>query len=184
MRRVLPLVSILFCIIFTPQLKAGEHYWLVDTGIASINKSESPGPAFLVGLSYGYGFNKNWAMEFNYNQTVAGGSYSNDLQFPVNTKNTEKGKYQLQLFSSNAVYHHLITDNLYLKGKLGFTFGEEKRTSDIGNGKTSSVNAINGAIGGGYLAGPVIGSSLTVEMELAMLKQDTFALMLGANATF
>jgi len=184
MKRLIILLSILFSMSTLTIAKAGEHYWLIDAGMLWNDKSEKPDGSVLAGLSYGYGFNANWAVEFDYKQTVSGGEYSHTIT-PVNAVDKESGEFSVWILSSNIAYRHLLMDSLYMKGKLGFNFGEEERTSNISSReKKTDISSFNAALGAGFLAGDVIGSSLTVELEFAIHQEDLMSFMLGANATF
>ena len=185
MKRLLVLFFVLTSAASTAHAENGDQYWFAHAGLLFDDKSEKPDALTMLGLTYGYGITEKIAMEIDYNHSLTGGGYSKTLPAPVNGNSTEDGKYSLWMLSANAVYRHLLLESLYFKGKLGFTYGKEERTSNIPqNADKQTLTSVDGGLGIGYLAGAVIGSSLTIELEYTIHKQDLMSLMLGANITF
>ena len=64
------------------------------------------------------------------------------------------------------------------------SYGEEEITSSIDKTDSNDITDPNIGLGVGYLAGTVLGSSLTLELMLARQAEDLTSIMIGANATF
>ena len=164
----------------------GKHYWLADAGML-LNQGKNDNPAIegLVGLTYGYGFNSQYALEVDYLQSIFGGKYSKTLNPPVSAVSLEDGQYSHWMSSVNGVYRHLFGKMFYLKAKLGFMFGQEHRSTNVPNkSNNSSIQAIDGGLGGGVLLGPVLGTSSTLELNYTQHNQKLMSFTLGLNVTF
>jgi len=184
MRRSVFLLCFLF-LGFVGQASAerGDHFWLLKGGMLWVDKAENPDSLTSLGLTYGYGITERIALEIDYDQTLSGGAY--DVKPPA-VNIAEKGEYSMWLASANVAYRHLLFAGLYLKARLGYTYGDESRTTDnatVGD-KSDTLHGIGGALGLGYLAGPLIGSSTTFELAYTLHNQDISSAMLGVNLTF
>jgi len=183
MKRIALIVSLMFLLIGQAQAESGDQYYLVNLGYTQKDISEKPDPLILASLSYGYGLTQKWAVEVDYAQSISGGGLTKEI---TPTESVD-GDYSVWFMTLGAAYRHIFLDTFYFKGKAGFTFGEDELkfndNTAVDNDK-KSIEAFSGGLGVGYLAGDVIGSSVTVEAGLVMHSQDLMSLMIGANATF
>ncbi|MDH5257794.1 MAG: outer membrane beta-barrel protein [Gammaproteobacteria bacterium] len=157
----------------------GDQYWMVKAGLSWFDYSDSPDAMTAANITYGYGVTKNIAAELDYQQSIGGGEYSK-----VVGADTEKGEFAYKLFSVGAAYRHVFYESLYFRGKVAFAFGDEERTSSLIKNDTSDVTNLTGSLALGALAGDVVGSSLTLELEYIQQSSELSSLMLGANVTF
>ena len=172
------LFAVLFLSIFTGQASAesGDQYWLADLGYMWKDAKDDPDALMILGLKYGYGLTEKLALEVDYTQSLSGGSYKTDVD--------GDGEYSVWLLGANAAYRQVFMENFYFKGKLGLSYGEEKRTNSLDLTDKEDVTSITGGLGVGFLAGKVVGSSLTAEAELTMHDSDLMSFTVGANVTF
>lgn len=160
----------------------GDHFWLLKGGMMWLGKSESPDTLNMAGLSYGYGLTQRLSIEIDYDRTYSGGKYSSTDDASTTT---EKGEYKLWLTSINLAYRHLFYKGIYAKVKAGYAYGNEARSSDLVDpDKDGNLHLFAGQIGLGYLAGPLIGSSTTIELSYARFRDDINLAILGINLTF
>ena len=173
------LFAVLFLSIFTGQASAesGDQYWLADLGLMMVDNGDDPDNLTILGLKYGYGLTEKLALEIDYTQSLSGGAYEDK---DIN----EDGEYSVWLLGANAAYRQVFMKSFYFKGKLGLSYGEEKRTSSLDPTDKEDVTSITGGLGVGFLAGKVVGSSLTAEAELTMHDSDLMSFTIGANVTF
>jgi len=156
----------------------GDQYWMAKAGLSFFDKSQDePDSLQAINFTYGYGLTKAIAAEVDYQQSVGGGAYKR-------SDNTEEGEFAYKLFSVGAAYRHVFYESLYFRGKLAFAFGDEERTSSLVATETSDVTNFSGALALGFLAGDVIGSSLTLELEYIQHSSALSSVLLGANVTF
>ncbi len=179
MKRIALFVGLVFLFVGQAQAEKGDQYYLANLAYSLVDISADPDPLMLVSLSYGYGLSQKWALEVDYTQSFSGGEYKE-----TDTGTNTKGEYSLWALSVNAAYRHLFKDVFYFKGKIGYTYGESELTRSEDSTKSKELNSLAGALGVGYLAGNVIGSSLTLELMLAKQSEDLTSIMIGANATF
>lgn len=181
-------VLMLLALGFSSSAQAGEPYWLVDLGL--LFKSDStyePDMLTAASVRYGYGFNANLAFEVDYTHTLSGGAFERDVSTLTGfgTDTTETGEFSVWMTSLGFVYRHLLGQSFYIKGKLAYNYSEEERTSSAaGQGDYSVNDSIALGLGGGFLLGEVVGSSLTIELDYRFFGNDYSGFMLGANATF
>jgi len=181
MKRIALIVVLVFLSIGQAQAEKGDQYYLANLAYTLVDESADPDPLMLVSLSYGYGLSQKWALEVDYTQSFSGGEYK---ETDTVTNTTNEGEYSLWALSVNAAYRHLFKDVFYFKGKIGYTYGEDELTRSEDSTKSSEINSLSGALGVGYLAGNVVGSSLTLELMLAKQSENLTSIMIGANATF
>jgi len=172
---------ILLCVLFFSSIgqafaERGDHYYLVKGGVLWLDADDNPDSLLNLGLTYGYGITQRISLELDYDRSISGGGYST-------TANGE-GEYKLWLASANLAYRHLFFSGIYLKAKAGYMYGNESRTNDTSGDEDDTVHGLNGSIGLGYLAGPVMGTSTTIELSYTWHKQDITSAMLGVNLTF
>ena len=178
MKRIALIIGLVFLGVGQVHAEKGEHYYLGNVGYMFKEISESPDPLMVLAFTYGYGINSNWALEMDYMQSISGGGYKTS-----GTPEAE-GEYSLWAFTGNVAYRHLFKEVFYFKGKLGFTYGEDKLTSSLVGDDKKELTALSAAGGVGYLAGDILGSSLTLELMITKPSGDLTGIMVGANATF
>ena len=175
-------IVILFLILLgmTSQAYAerGDQYWMAKAGVSFFDEKESPDYMQALNLTYGYGLTKAIAAELDYQQSVGGGKYTV-------SSTGETGKFSYKLVTIGAAYRHVFYERLYFRGKAAFGFGDEERnSSDPANDDTSDVKNLTAGLALGVLAGDIIGSSLTLELEYIQQADTLSSVMLGANLTF
>jgi len=175
-------ISVVFLLLFgmagQANAEMGDQYWMAKAGLSWFDYSDKPESMQAINVTYGYGVTKAIAAEVDYQQSVGGGAYSK-------AGGIEKGEYSYKLFSLGAAYRHVFYESLYVRGKLAFAFGDEERTSsEPNNNATDDVLNFSGGLALGALAGDVIGSSLTLELEYIQQSSSLSSVMLGANVTF
>jgi len=175
--------TVLFAVLFLSTISSqalaerGDHYWLADLGLMMVDNSDNPDNLTILGLKYGYGLTERLALETDYTMSLSGGAYEDK---DIN----EDGEYSVWLLGVNAAYRQVFMENFYFKGKLGLSYGEQKRTNSEVSTEKEDVTSITGGLGVGFLAGKVVGSSLTAEAELTMHDSDLMSFTVGANVTF
>jgi len=157
--------------------EGGDQYWLLKAGVSFFNNADKPDSMRALNISYGYRFINNFAAEIDYQQTLSGGDYNN-------TDTGKKGDYSYKLGSIGVAYRYVFYERLYFRGKLAVAYGEEKLTVETQDDTTDSTTNLTGSLALGVLAGDLVGSSLTLELEYRQLSSDLSAVMLGANVTF
>lgn len=171
-----------------PTAQAGEHFWFADLGVQWKNDNTyDPDLIQSLGLTYGYGLNTNWAIEIDYLQSIGGGSYERDVSNLIGFEGNETESGELTLWSSaiSINFRQIMAESLYFKGRLGYNYSEEERTSSVaGKGSFNDEHSYVISIGGGFLAGELVGSSTTFELEYSFFGNKYSGLMFGANLTF
>jgi len=177
-RSIFILFLLLSGVVGQAQAENGDQYWMAKAGLSFFDKSDSPDSMQAINVSYGYGITKSIAAELDYQQSIGGGGYSKDAI-------SEKGEYSYKLASVGAAYRYVFYESLYFRGKLALGFGNEERTSDLPDAsETSDLTNLSGSLALGALAGDIVGSSLTLELEYTQHSTDLSSVMLGANVTF
>ena len=177
MRRSLIVVFFtLFGLAGQASAEGGDQYWMFKAGLSWFNNSDKPDNMKALNLTYGYGITTRITAELDYQQSADGGAYKND--------NGEEGKYAYKMGSIGAAYRYVFYESLYFRGKLALAYGNEERTSNLVDTDTSDVTNVTGSLALGLLAGDVIGSSLTLELEYLQQSSDLNSVLLGANITF
>ena len=157
----------------------GDQYWMAKAGVTIFDHEDSPDILQAVNFTYGYGITSAIAAEVDYQQSIGGGGYSKTAG-----SQPEKGEFSYKLASVGAAYRYVFYESLYFRAKAAFAFGDEERTSSIASTNTSDVTNLTGSLALGALAGDVIGSSLTLELEYIKQSKSLSSFMLGANVTF
>jgi len=159
--------------------ESGDQYWMAKAGLSWLNKSDKPDTLKALNLTYGYGVTEGIAVELDYQQSAGGGSYST-----VSGTTTEKGAYSYKLGSIGAAYRYVFYESLYFRGKLALAYGENRRTSNLIKTDYSEVANLTGSLALGILAGDIVGSSFTVELEYRQQSESLKSALLGFNLTF
>jgi len=175
MKRVVFLLCVfVFLGIGQAYAERGDHFWLLKGGMMWVSADDNPDALTTLGLTYGYGITQRFSLEVDYDRSFGGGAYTND---------PDKGEYKAWLASANLAYRHLVYSGLYIKPKLGFTYGNLNRSSDTED-QDDSVSGVNASLALGYLAGALVGSSTTFELSYTRHDSDINSAMLGVNLTF
>jgi len=177
-RTVFLLCVLVFSSIGQAFAERGDHYYLVKGGMLWLDADDNPDSMINLGLTYGYGITHRISFELDYDRSISGGAYKRTD--PI----TEEGEYKLWLASANAAYRHILFSSAYLKAKAGLTYGNESRSSDAQSDEDDALKGVSASLGLGYAAGPVMGSSTTIELSYIWHKQDITSAMLGVNLTF
>ena len=174
-RSIVILFLMLFGIVGQASAERGDQYWMAKAGVTFFDHEDSPEYLQAVNFTYGYGVMKDIAAEIDYQQSVGGGKY---------TLASESGEFKYKLMSLGAAYRKVFSERLYFRGKVAFAIGDEERTSSLVKSSVSDVANVSGGVALGMLAGNVVGSSLTLELEYIMQSSSLSSVMLGANLTF
>ncbi len=157
----------------------GDQYWMAKAGVSWLEKTDKPDMLQVLNVTYGYGLSESVALELDYQQSVAGGEYSRTVGGTA-----EIGAFAYKLGSIGAAYRYVFYERLYFRGKAAFAYGLEERTSSLGGTLSADVTNLTGSLAIGILAGSVMGSSLTLELEYLQQSSVLNSTMLGANLTF
>lgn len=176
-------IFILFFILATIATQAnaenGDQYWMIKAGATWFDKADKPDSLQALNVTYGYGLSKSFAVEVDFQQSAGGGKYST-----IENGNAEKGTYSYNMGSIGAAYRYVFYERLYFRGKAAFAYGAEMRTNSLTGTATADVQSLTGSLALGLLAGNIIGSSLTLELEYIKQSDTLSSAMLGANLTF
>jgi len=176
-RSIFVLVVLAFGFVSSANAEKGDQYWMLKAGLSFIDNSDSPDAIQSLNITYGYGITKAIAAEVDYQHSLGGGGYDN-------TDTNQKGEYSFNLMSIGAAYRHVFYEQLYARGKIAFAFGNDERTIEGTDAKTGEPSGVAGSLALGVLAGNVVGSSLTLELEYLKQPGDLSSILLGANVTF
>ena len=174
-RSIIVLFLMLFGVVGQASAEKGDQYWMAKAGMTFFDHEDSPDYLQAVNFTYGYGLTAAIAAEVDYQQSIGGGKYS---------LTGESGEFKYKLASIGAAYRHVFYERLYFRGKLAFAIGDEERTSSLVATSVGDVANVAGGLALGVLAGNVIGSSLTLELEYIKQSSSLSSVMLGVNLTF
>ena len=164
-----------FCLIsfnstvFADEPSAG-HYLLPKFGIMSVDLNNAD-PLISVGLLYGIGLTETISFEAELNYGFSGGEH---------VKDSVKGEYRISTLAGYGVYRFPVTDNTYLKGKLGLLFEDIERNLDNGE----AINTDDFGVAGGVGIGTQFGNMATVEIEATLIDKNIIFYSLGAHYRF
>jgi len=181
-RSFIILLFMLFGLASPVNAENGDQYWLFKAGASWLDNADKPDYLQALNITYGYGLSKSIAAEIDYQQSAGGGKYANET-------NAETGKYAYKLASIGAAYRYVFYERLYFRGKVAVAYGEEQatRTNTVNNVTRSETEELFNLAGGlalGVLAGDIIGSSFTLELEYIRQSDTLSSVLLGANLTF
>jgi len=126
------------------------------------------------GLLYGYSVTPFVAAEVDFNYAGIGGAYRSA---------TEQGDYQLWTLGAYAAARQPFGKRAYGKAKLGFLYEDIQKNNDLAP-KSSQVVSLSAGIGGGWVAGQVFGTQLTLEAEYIQIERDVGTLTLATHFAF
>jgi len=162
----------------------GKHFWFLNGGAVWNSSIRDPDFLTMLSLTYGYGFTPHLSLEIDFLKSMSGGAY--ESLGSTGQSVDEKGEYKFWSLSPSLAYRHLFLEQFYFKGEVGYLYNNAEFTREIKTTESIEKNNhyVTGGLGLGYLAGAVIGTSLTVEIMASQYTSDNRGVTAGINVTF
>jgi len=178
-------IGFIFIVVLCPQpsqADAGDQYLLPKIGTMSVELNEADSLSS-VGLLYGYGITPEFTLEGELNAGLSGGEYKRTL----NSGTRLEGKYTVWTIAGYGVYRYPVTDNIFLKGKLGLLYenidrdGIQTTSGDLARSDDNKSKGLGfaGGLGFGFRA-----KSTIFEIEGTLIDSDILFYSLGVNYAF
>lgn len=154
---------------------AGKIYIGAKGGIVQADNSGFD-DTFNVGVYGGYNM---LGKDSQFAADLSGGTLAveGEVTLSVTKGDAPTGEWDLTSFGVYAAYRHPLTDNFYLKGKLGLVHYDLDTTVAVSNSGTN--NALAAGIGAGWKVGP--GS---LEAEITTYESDVLFVSAGFHMNF
>ena len=150
--------------------QAQDEYLVSRIG-AMIIKKDNAKPLLAAGLYYGYGIDKNIAIEAETNIGLSGGAF--------NQGDDVVGNYNLRTIAGYGVYRLALSHQGYIKAKFGLLFENIIRQL-----KTTKESTLDYGFSGGLGIGLNFKKRLTIETEISIIEKTIFHPSMGIHYIF